>query len=292
MALADELAVEVAAILKDQFEVSVGWAIPSLADVPFDNAGKQLRLVSLFVDIRRSTDLVTALGLETSARMYKAYLRGVTRIVRDRGGQVLSFNGDGIVAGFVGSSAGNAAVLSALNINWFNTHTLKPFVTEQLENRASTLAFDWGVGIDAGNVLVVKSGMRGTDNSDLVWAGNPVNFSAKINSLASSPWNIYVSDTVHSELHASLTTTSNGSDLWEPWMWLDKGMTLWRTRWWFNPGHVPTVPRRPSMLSLLGLPPAQPKKGLLESIYGTGTMGDLMKPTLFDYLRHRGKGRR
>jgi adenylate cyclase len=288
MPLADELQEEVAAILRDRFDISAGWAIPSLGDVPFDNAGKRIRLFSLFVDIRRSTDLVTALGLETSARMYKAYLRGVTRIVRHRGGQVLSFNGDGIVAGFVGSSAANAAVLSALNINWFNHHILGPYVMSELANLHSALVFDWGIGIDAGNVLVVKSGMRGADNSDLVWAGNPVNFSAKINSKASAPWNLYVSEAVHSELHSSLTDT-NGTPIWEPWIWMEKGMTLWRSRWSFTPAYVAAVPSRASLLSLLENSPAPRERSVIDLLYPSGTMADLVNPSFFDYLRKRDK---
>jgi class 3 adenylate cyclase len=41
--------------------------------------------------------------------------------------------------------------------------------------------FNFGIGIDVGNILVVRAGIKGEDNSDLVWAGNATNISVKLN---------------------------------------------------------------------------------------------------------------
>lgn len=264
MALADDIVNDVTAIFHQSFDVSDGLSIPSLADIPFDNQGKKIRLVSLFVDIRKSTTLVEAMGLEAAGRMYKAYFRGITKIVNDRGGSILSFNGDGIVAGFVGTTASNAAVLSALNINWFNHEVLKPRVHAALDaaNADQSLVFDYGIGIDVGDVLIVKGGMRGEENSDLVWAGNPVNYSVKVGSQASHPYCLYVSDEVFQDVHFSLKGTDTELFIWDAWKWTDKNRTLWRTSWYFGPGYVTTVPPKPIRLP----PPSQSERDSSQSL--------------------------
>lgn len=247
MALDDDIAADVVTIFQESFTVSEGWAIPRLNDISFDNQGKKIRLVALFVDIRKSTAIVEALGLQRAARMYKAYLRGVTKIVNARGGQILSFNGDGIVAGFVGAKAANAAVLSGLNINWFNSNVLKPKVHTALDavKAPTELMFDHGIGVDVGDVLIIKGGMRGNDNSDLVWAGNAVNYAVKVGSNAGHPYNLYISEEVMKDVQFSLKLVEEGTFIWDTWHWKDKNRLLWRTSWWFAPNYISAVPDPP-----------------------------------------------
>ncbi len=263
MALSDDLIKDGTEIFSQKFEVTTGWSSPSTTDVPFDNTGKKIKLVALFVDIRKSTTLVNTLGLEWSARMYKAYVRAVTQIVRARNGRILSFNGDGIVAGFVGSAtAENAAVLSGLNLNWFLGNYLKPTVDPLLANVGAPagLTFDYGIGVDVGDVLVVKAGMRGEDNHDLVWAGNPVNYAVKVASQASLPYSLCVSEKVLEAAHYSLKTYSPTSTfMWEYWRWQDKNQWLWRTTWNYGPEYIRTVP--------ISDPP-KPKPGILDVLAG------------------------
>lgn len=256
MALSDELAHRVQETFSEQFEISHGWSIPSTTDITFDNQGKQIKLVSLFVDIRKSTSIVNAIGLENAARMYKAYVWGITKIVKERGGQILSFNGDGVVAGFVGpNTAENGAALSALNLNWYLYFYVKPQVDHLLGG--SGLTFDYGIGIDSGQVLVVKVGQKGEDNHDLVWSGNPVNYSVKVNSLAEFPYGIYVSHEIFNRVHYSLAMYDS-EFIWEAWNWAEKDKLLWRTRWWYGPDYIKNVPSTLQQTILTG-PPTKPE---------------------------------
>jgi class 3 adenylate cyclase len=45
--------------------------------------------------------------------------------------------------------------------------------------------FRVGIGVDVGTVLVVRGGIRGEDNSDLVWVGNATNIAVKLSELCS-----------------------------------------------------------------------------------------------------------
>src|SRR5689334_15567023 len=120
MPLTDEIISENLLICQGPFTVSVGLAIPSVQDLPLNrNEGRELTMAALFVDIRYSTHIVRALGLVRAGRMYKAYMHGIAKIVRARGGELLSFNGDGVAAGFVGDDAATAASLTGMNLHWF-----------------------------------------------------------------------------------------------------------------------------------------------------------------------------
>ena len=106
-------------------------------------------------------------------------------------------------------------------------------------------------GIDAGEVLVVRGGIRGEDNNDLVWAGNPLNYAVKISSNASQPFATYISDGVHDQLNDRLTRYGV-QDMWEPFFWAEKGILLWRSDWKFGPEYLRTVPmtETPAMRAL------------------------------------------
>ena len=241
MPLAEEITAETFETFARAIEVTKGRVIPAIADLPFGNQGRELQLVALFVDIRRSTQIVNAIGCEPAARMYKAYLRGITKIIRGRGGDILSFNGDGVVAGFVGDNSATAAVLSALNIDWFCHTVLKPKVDGLLEP-VSQLRFEYGIGVDRGKVIVVRGGVRGDDNSDLVWAGNPVNYAVKLSSLTAFPHTIHVSEAIMKRMHSAVFWTRAGETMWGVWYWQEKQVWVWRTAWYLAPvvsGDVP-----------------------------------------------------
>lgn len=267
MALEDEVWREVHEIFDADLDVADGRTIPDLADIPFGNRGKQIRLTALFVDIRKSTELVDTLGVLRAAKIYKAYLRGVSKIVRDRGGELLSFNGDGMVAGFVGENAANTAVLTGFNLNWLCNRVLKPRIDETLGHLNSPMRFNWGVGIDDGKVVVIKGGMRGDANSDLVWAGTPVNHAVKICAQASYPYTMYIAGEVYQQLAQQLRTDTT-QHYWERWYWQQKNRYLYRTAWNFGTGYIASVPT--------------PLNGLLTAylavIRPAGTMADLARP--------------
>jgi class 3 adenylate cyclase len=261
MPLTEDLLQEGHEILDGPFTVSPGRAIPSVQDIALGtNEGRQLRLVALFVDIRKSTAIVHHLGLVRAARVYKAYMRAVTRIVRARSGELLSFNGDGVAAGFVGDDAPTEACLTAMNLYWFLERILKPRVDATLRqfHAPPELSFDFGIGVEVGDVLVVRGGIRGNDNSDLVWAGNPVNYAVKLSSLGTLPYSIHISNNVFVPMHYELFSDGT-TQFWESHYWAEKDMMVWRTQWWFRPDYLSTAPISESAGAVLRhlLPPAR-----------------------------------
>jgi class 3 adenylate cyclase len=71
---------------------------------------------------------------------------------------------------------------------------------------------DYGIGLDYGRVLVIRNGIRGTN--DLSFVGTATNLSAKLSDAGHSPYHIWVSQRVHQRLSAN-NVTSNGKSMWD-----------------------------------------------------------------------------
>jgi class 3 adenylate cyclase len=207
------------------YEMIQGRTVPSPNEVAFGRYGKEVELAMLFIDVKESTKIVDAFRLKTAARMYQSFLRAVTLISLKNNGEVRSFNGDGVLVTFYGDSKCNNAVRSALQMMDFINSVLKPRLRTYFSNnkQAQNLVFDCGIGIDVGNVFVVRGGAKGNDNNDLVWVGNPTNYAVKLSAQSkvqvpsatnSTPitkiYNIHITSRVYSRLKPGLKSIKNG----------------------------------------------------------------------------------
>jgi class 3 adenylate cyclase len=132
--------------------------IPDVKDLEFGKKGRELELAMMFIDIRESTKIVDGFRRITAAKMYKSFLWGMSQIARNNGGELRSFNGDGVLIAFIGDSKCTNAAKAGLQMSWFCRQILKPKLqayfqdNEQLKN----IDFDYGIGIDTGKVLVIR----------------------------------------------------------------------------------------------------------------------------------------
>jgi len=204
------------------YETVSGRNVPDLESVAFGRKGKEVELAMLFIDIKESTRIVDAFRLTTAARMYQAFLRGITLIAKKNNGEIRSFNGDGVLVTFYGGSKCNNAVRSALQMMDFINAILKPKIHSYFNNnkQSDSLFFDCGIGIDVGNILVVRGGAKGDNNSDLVWVGNPTNFAVKLSAQTKEEveisggrktikYNIHITNRVYNKLKKDLKIMPN-----------------------------------------------------------------------------------
>ncbi len=156
----DDLISDIDDFFDGDYEVIQGRTVPSVDEVAFGRYGKEIEMAMLFIDIKESTKIVDAFRLKTAARMYQSFLRGVTLIARRNRGEVRSFNGDGVLVTFYGDTKCDDAVRSALQMMDFVKNILKPKLRNYFINnkQAQNLIFDCGIGIDVGNVFVVRGG--------------------------------------------------------------------------------------------------------------------------------------
>ena len=198
MGLKDSVISGVSSFFDGSYQITEGNVIPDLDDIALGKSGRELEMAMLFVDIRESTAIVDGFRRTTAAKMYKSFLWGVTRIARANNGQLLSFNGDGVLVGFIGDSKRTEAAKTSLNLAWFCEEVIRPKLKTYFENNTELedVVFDMGIGIDVGKVLVVRGGIKGENNNDLVWVGNPTNYAVRLSGLGSSPHYSYISKDV------------------------------------------------------------------------------------------------
>lgn len=219
------------------YVVTSGTVIPNVEDIAFGKVGRELDLTMLFIDIRESTKIVDGFRRITAAKMYKSFLGGVAKIARQNDGELRSFNGDGVLVAFAGTSKCNNAVKAAMQMSWFCTEILKPKIQGyfQSNQQLQDLNFDFGIGVDTGKVLVIRGGMKGENNNDLVWAGNATNYAAKLSNISEDGYHLYISKETYEKLNNDRKLGGDPEkSMWEARTW--KEMTIYRTNWHWSIG--------------------------------------------------------
>lgn len=221
------------------YVVDSAKVVPSAKDIKFGKYGKELELVMMFVDIRESTKIVDGFRRTTAARMYKSFLQAVVKIVKKYDGEVKSFNGDGVLVVFGGGVMRNNAVEASFAINWYVVKVLRPMMEKYFSRnqKLSDMSFNYGIGIDMGSVLVIRAGIKGENNSDLVWAGNATNLSVKLNSLSHKSNPIYITNRIFNGLFdTNKTYLDSSSTVWEKRYWRKMDdLIIYRTDYWRRP---------------------------------------------------------
>ena len=97
-------------------------SVPKKEDLTFWNTTKTIKHAKvMFIDMRRSRDLLLDWTTLRSVKTHKAFLRAISHCIWDRDGHIRSFNGDGLLAFFVGEEAWPKSVRAAMDIAWFVT---------------------------------------------------------------------------------------------------------------------------------------------------------------------------
>ncbi len=232
MALKQDLVNETDSKFTGDYVVTNGTAIPNVADIDFGKNGRELDLAMLFIDIKESTKIVDGFRRKTAAKMYKSFLYGIVKIARANDGELRSFNGDGVLVAFIGGSKCNNAVKAAMQMKYFFNEILKPKVDNYMFNNRENqdINFSFGIGIDVGKVLVVRGGIRGENNNDLVWVGNATNYAVKLSGMATSSYNIYITPEVYSRLNENQGGHAR-KEIWEKITKQDFDIALYKTSW-------------------------------------------------------------
>lgn len=223
MALADDIKSEVTNILRTNWKLRDGRDVPADNSIILGNDGVNLDAVVLYADLVDSTGLVARESATFAAEMYKCYLTTACRVIRDSGGTITAFDGDRVMAVFVGDGKNSAAARTALKIN----HAIKKIVNPaiKLQHPGTSFSVDHVVGIDNGKVLVAKTGIRGSN--DLVWVGSAANIAAKLCTLRSG-FPSWISAGVYAML-ADDAKFSKGTPMWEARTW--NGTTVYGSGW-------------------------------------------------------------
>lgn len=175
-----DLTSSVRAITSTKWNSKSARVVPRTQDVALRDGAKELSdAVFLYSDMADSTGLVRIHADETVAKVIRAYLSSAVRILRRREGHIRSFDGDRVMAVFLGTDAASRAARCALEIKWAVDNIVQPEITSSFRSiRESGWTMKQGTGIDMGYALMVRAGIR--DSSDLISVGDAANIAAKL----------------------------------------------------------------------------------------------------------------
>ncbi len=231
MATAREIRDEVTAIFATNWKTRDGQVVPDSDSVNLGNDAVKIEGTVLYADMADSTALVNNYKPSFAAEVYKAYLVTACRIIRDRGGEITAFDGDRVMAVFIGGAKNTDAARAALEINAAVKHLINPALKAQY----STTAFEikQAVGIDTSTLFVAKTGIRGSN--DLVWVGRAANFAAKLSTFRYSNYSSFITEDVFTKLRDTSKYGGNPSRLmWEKIMWQEMGITIYGSNWFWD----------------------------------------------------------
>jgi class 3 adenylate cyclase len=228
MALADDLKTEVQNIFKYQWSRRDGTVVPDPEALKLGNDAVELDGTVLYADMDGSTKLVDEQDPSFAAEVYKAYLHCAAKVVRSEGGEITAYDGDRIMAVFIGDSKNQSAVRSALKINYCVQKIVNPCL--QAQYPATTYVLRQTVGIDTSKLFVARTGIRNAN--DLVWVGRAANYAAKLTNL-SPDHPTWITDSVFKALPEQCTHGGNPKRLmWEPMDWTAMNkMRIHRSNW-------------------------------------------------------------
>ena len=224
MALKDELTSAVRKIFADQWTTRDGRVVPESDDLGLGNDAVKLDGTVLYADLSASTVLVDTQTAMFAGEVYKSYLHCAAQIIHSEGGVITAYDGDRIMAVFIGNRKNTSAARTALKINWAVRSLINPLLAAQYPN--ANYQVRQTVGIDTSSLLVARTGIRGAN--DLVWVGGAANHAAKMCSL-SPDFPTRISSAVYSMLNNSLKRTNNQA-MWQEATW--NVSTIYRSRWY------------------------------------------------------------
>ena len=228
MGFKEDIEAEVKGIFRERWDTRDGTVVPESEDLGLGNESVKLEGTVLYADISGSTRMVDthADNFNFSAEVYKTYLYCAAKIIREENGAITAYDGDRIMAVFIGSSKNTSAVRCGLKINYAVQEIINPALRAQYQN--SQFVLKHVVGVDTSTLWVARTGVRGAN--DLVWVGRAANYAAKLTEL-DAEYPTWITGTVYNNMLDSVKLT-DGRQMWEPRIWKPMNdMSIYRSNW-------------------------------------------------------------
>lgn len=233
MGIKGDLETSVADIIKQPWDIRDGQVVPETGDIALKGGGVRLDATILYADLADSTGLAMKFDKRVAAKVAKAFLSTCSRIIRDHSGEIRSFDGDRVMAAFIGESKNTSAAKCALKINYCFLKILKPKFESAFPKLSSEFSLAHCTGIDTSEMLIVRGGIR--NNNDLVWIGRAPNIAAKLSDFRESPYHSYITVDVYNRL-ADEAKISEGKEMWGKRTWTNGPVSdIYRSSWSWEP---------------------------------------------------------
>jgi class 3 adenylate cyclase len=226
----EEILKEIKAIFGKTWNTREGRQVPEPENIVLGNEAVTLSGTVLYADMTDSTALVNGYRPWFAAEVYKAYLVGACRVIRNQGGDITAFDGDRVMAVFLGEFKNTSAAKAGLQINY-----LVGKINEILRMAYPTTAFTLRqtVGIDTSDLFVARTGIRNAN--DLVWVGRAANYAAKLSAINEAGYPTFITEDVFTKLNEGARYGGQEKQLmWEKRTWTERQMQVYRSSWWWR----------------------------------------------------------
>lgn len=191
-------------VLDADWQIKDGRTVPETDDVVLKNGAVRVQATYAYADMAGSSALAQLCYAHVTAKIIRAYVGTATRVLRGYGGEIRSFDGDRVMAIFMGPDKNTKAVRAALALNWAVAEILRPDIAEKWPDVQKSWRLDHGVGVDTGEALIVRGGVRGSN--DLISIGGAPNVAAKLSDLRGVD-QLYITDAVYEDMSNDVAFT-------------------------------------------------------------------------------------
>jgi len=237
MALADVISNEIQKTIDTLWNKRKAIKVPTTEDVALAGGAVELDATFLYADLANSSKMAKELDRRIAAKILKSFLATTSRLIKAKGGTVVSFDGDRVLGVFVGDSKNSEAAKCALQIKYVMSEYIRPKFEKKYDSvKDASFTLAHGVGIDTGTVLAVRAGAIGSN--DLIWIGRAPNLAAKLSDLRESPNCTFITASVYNSLNdTSKYGGSENKNMWESrsWTFLEDKISVYRSSWQWKP---------------------------------------------------------
>jgi class 3 adenylate cyclase len=228
--LKTDLENEVADIFRSRWKEREGKVVPDDDSIGLDNDAVKLNATVLYADLADSTNLVDSQVPFVAAELYKTFLHCAAKIIRSEDGEITAYDGDRVMAVYIGDLKNTRAVRTAMKINYAASFIVNPAHKAVYKDSIYTLKHV--VGIDTSELFVAKTGVRGAN--DLVWVGRAANYAAKLAALPHS-YQTYITKEVYDPMVADVKVSRDGRHMWEAVRWNTfDDRIIYQSNWWWS----------------------------------------------------------
>lgn len=235
--MARDYSSDVQNIINTKWNSSQGYVVPTTDNVTLAGGAKKIEATFLYADLASSSRIAKELDQRVAAKFFKSFLQCSTNLISSNSGTVISFDGDRALGVFMGNTKNTNAAKCGLQINY----VVKEIIKTKFENtydsvKNASFNISHGVGIDTGEVLVVRGGVRG--NNDLISIGRAPNLAAKLSDIRNSTYKTHITSSVYNSLaQSSKFGGSESKNMWEKasWEFLGDNLNIYRSSWQWRP---------------------------------------------------------
>jgi class 3 adenylate cyclase len=225
MGFREDITSKVTEIFHAHWDERDGYVVPAPDSLTLDNDAINLDGTVLYADMAESTSLVDTKTKQFAAEIYKTFLHCSAKIIHNEDGEITAYDGDRIMAVFLGDNKNDKATRAGLKINNARIEIIDPAIRSQYPK--STYRLKHKVGIDTGSLFVARTGVRGAN--DLVWVGRAANHAAKLCTFTAE-FPTRITSNVYTALSDNVKY-SKGVSMWEKFTWKEMGRVYYRSNY-------------------------------------------------------------